>query len=531
MRGAFGRVQRAEIGQLARRDQHAAGVHADVARQTLELLAQGEQFPHFIFILLALCEQRLHLARVGQRDGTPRLHRDEFGHLVAEVVAQVEHAPYVAHHRARGHGAECDNLRHTVLAVLAPHVVDDLVAPVLAEVDVEVRHRHALRIEEALEQQVVGNRVEVGDAERVGHQRARTGAAPGSDRHAVVPRPVDEVGDDEEVAREAHLDNGADLEVEPLLVARRRALARRLRGKQLRQAPRETLLGLLAQELVDGHARRRREGRQAAAAELNLEAAAPRDLERVLQRLRHVGEQLRHFRLRLEVLLRREQLWPALVAQHVALRDAHARLVRLEVVGREELHRMRGDGRQREPRGELERARDKRFALRQASALHLEVVAAREQRRPLARRALRRGRIARGQRLADVAGGGARKRDQPVGSQLAQPGAGEFGAPAALVLQPGARQQLAQREIPGAGSAQQQQPRGLVRFGLVVHPAVGADQRLDASGARRAVKLDHAEQIRAVSKRERRHAVLRRLVHRLLQPDDAIRDRVLAVQP
>jgi hypothetical protein len=36
-------VQRAEVGQLARRDQHAAGVHADVARHALELLRQLEQ--------------------------------------------------------------------------------------------------------------------------------------------------------------------------------------------------------------------------------------------------------------------------------------------------------------------------------------------------------------------------------------------------------------------------------------------------------------------------------------------------------
>ena len=43
-------------------------------------------------------------------------------------------------------------------------VLDDLVAPVHAEVDVEVRHRHALGVQEALEQQVVRDRIEVGDA-------------------------------------------------------------------------------------------------------------------------------------------------------------------------------------------------------------------------------------------------------------------------------------------------------------------------------------------------------------------------------
>jgi hypothetical protein len=37
-------VQRAEIGELARRDQHATGVHADVAGEALELFRQSQQF-------------------------------------------------------------------------------------------------------------------------------------------------------------------------------------------------------------------------------------------------------------------------------------------------------------------------------------------------------------------------------------------------------------------------------------------------------------------------------------------------------
>ncbi len=40
--GPWLRVQRTEIGELARRDQHAAGVHADVARQALELLGEAQ---------------------------------------------------------------------------------------------------------------------------------------------------------------------------------------------------------------------------------------------------------------------------------------------------------------------------------------------------------------------------------------------------------------------------------------------------------------------------------------------------------
>jgi len=38
----------------------------------------------------------------------------------------------------------------------------------LAEVDVEIRHRHALGIEKRFEQEVVAQRIQIGDAERIG---------------------------------------------------------------------------------------------------------------------------------------------------------------------------------------------------------------------------------------------------------------------------------------------------------------------------------------------------------------------------
>src|SRR6185369_2453839 len=119
------------------------------------------------------------------------------------------------------------DLRDVRLAVLAAHVLDHAVAPVLAEVDVEVGHRHPLGVEKALEQEVVPQRIEVGDAQRVSDQRPGAGAATRTHGNAVRKRwlayrsgPVDEVGHDEEIAGETHLHDGPDLELEALAVAR-----------------------------------------------------------------------------------------------------------------------------------------------------------------------------------------------------------------------------------------------------------------------------------------------------------------------
>jgi len=113
------------------------------------------------------------------------------------------HARDVADHHFGAQRAVGDDIRHAVVAVFLADVVDDLAAAPHAEVDVEVGRRDALGIEEALEEQLEAQRVEVGDAEQVGNDAAGAGTAAGADRDAVLLRPVDEVPDDEEIIDEA----------------------------------------------------------------------------------------------------------------------------------------------------------------------------------------------------------------------------------------------------------------------------------------------------------------------------------------
>ena len=89
--------------------------------------------------------------------------RDQLGDAVAGAVVEAEHAGGVAGRGARRHLAEGDDLRDRLAAVLLGDVADHALAAADREVDVDVRHRLAGRVEEALEEQVVGERVEVGD--------------------------------------------------------------------------------------------------------------------------------------------------------------------------------------------------------------------------------------------------------------------------------------------------------------------------------------------------------------------------------
>ncbi len=82
-----------------------------------------------------------------------RVLRHHLAQLVDLPVRHFQHAADVAQHAARLQRAKGDDLRDLVAAVFLLHIANNFVAAVLTEVDIEVRHRHALGIEEALEQQ------------------------------------------------------------------------------------------------------------------------------------------------------------------------------------------------------------------------------------------------------------------------------------------------------------------------------------------------------------------------------------------
>ncbi len=210
---------------------------------------------------------------------------DQLRQPVPDAVLVAEHPRGVARRGSREHPAERDDLRDRLGAVLLGHVADHALAAADGEVDVDVRHRDALRVEEALEEQVVAERVDVGDPEAVGDDRARGGAAARPDGDAVRLRVGDEVPDDEEVAAEAHRLDDPQLHLHPL---------DRLGRRRVAVAPHEPRLDLLAQVCRLGAALRRRVARDELVVELELDVAAVGDLERRGDRLRPLREGARH---------------------------------------------------------------------------------------------------------------------------------------------------------------------------------------------------------------------------------------------
>ena len=204
------------------------------------------------------------------------------------------------------------------MAVEAVDVVDDLAAAVDAEVHVDIRHGHALGVQETLEKETVFDRVYVGDVQAVGHDRARGAAAPGADRDALAFGVVDEILYDQKVIDKAHAADDVELIV-------------KLRAHLL--APGEALGKALVAELPEigkavALAFGQVEARQVVVAEFKVKLAALRDFDGVFHGLGQCGEECAHFFLAFEIELLRLKAQAVCLVHGVAGLDAQQHVLR-----------------------------------------------------------------------------------------------------------------------------------------------------------------------------------------------------------
>ena len=520
-------VDRREIVEIAGRDDHAAGVLADIARQALEAARHVENRGHLLVFLVQAAQVFFLLQRLVQ--GHADLERDQLGNAIDEAVGLAEHAPDITHHRLGCHAAVGDDLRHLVAPVVIGHIVDDTVALLHAEVDIEVGHGNPLWIEEALEQQLVFEGVEIGDLQRVGHQRTGAGTTPGADRDIVPLGPLDEVHDDEEIAREAHLDDDLELGLQPLVIGLAvQGFAGWQPGLQKLQPFLQPLARHLAEEAVGGMSLGYREFRQVVLAQGQAHIAGLGDAQRVLHRLRNIAEQLDHLVGAAQVLLLRVLARPALVVEGEAAADADPHLVGLEIAGIHETHRIGRHQRDAALGGERRGLLDPLFLVRPPGTLDLEKIAAGKQRLPGIEILADQRPVAGARGMADIALEGARERDQAVAHAL-QPLGGHGRPVGDLTFLVGTRDQFFEVQITGIVLAQQDQPAQFLVAPGMADPQIGTEDRLDPGRGGRLEQLHQREQVGHVGERHRAHAALDGFFDQRLDAQGRVHQRELAV--
>ena len=147
-------MQRHQVGERLGRNHHACCVYASVTNQPLQLAGGIHQLAHLGLIFVG----SLQLWRVFQRlieRNVQLIGGHHLGDAIHFVVGNVHGAANVFDRRLGGHGPEGNNLRHLLAPILVGDVVNHLAAPVHAEINVNIGHGNAFRIQEALEQQLV----------------------------------------------------------------------------------------------------------------------------------------------------------------------------------------------------------------------------------------------------------------------------------------------------------------------------------------------------------------------------------------
>ncbi len=197
--------------QVVAGEHDAAGVQRDVPREPRDPLGDRDQQLHLLELqvdALQFGQVVDRLTEVARRDVRERLRDGAHFHL-----GQAQRFAYLADRRARPVGVDHRDARRALLAVAAQDHVVDVLAAGRFDVDVDVGQILAHRVHEALERQVVAQRVDVGDADQVAHERTGGAAtARGPDAHGL--HVGDDLGDGEEVRREPHAPDHRELVVQ-----------------------------------------------------------------------------------------------------------------------------------------------------------------------------------------------------------------------------------------------------------------------------------------------------------------------------
>ena len=508
-------------------DDDGGGVDRRVARTALQRPRDVPEFLHVRLGLDHLGEWRRLLVGVVERD-VQRKRRDQLGDAVHVRVGHAQHAADVANGGLGAQRPERDDVSDPVVAVLLGDVPDDLVAAIVGEVDVHVGHRDPLRVEEALEQQAIPDRVDVRDAQAIRHQRAGRGAAARAHGDPSLARVVNEVPHDQEVAGEPHLLDDAKLVSEALLDG----IARICPVAAL-EAIAGHVLEIALQRVVLGHD----VSRQVEAPELERQIAALGDGQGVAARVRDLGEHPRHLVRRLDVeLLGREA--PALrIEERRAGLDAEQRFVSASVP-RLEVVRVVGPGdRRADGLGELQRLRGHLRLLVEAVGLDLhEVVVLAEH--LLVPAGCLAGAIVltRRDQPRDFGVQTARQHEQTVGVLRQQ-----LFVDARLVveaLEVGLGHELDQVLVTGEIADEDREVVGTFVAAVLPAPLLAPTRRhvqlaahdgLDAPLLSRLVEVDGTEEVAVIGQRDGRELQLLRLGHQLLELGGAVQQRVLRV--
>ena len=235
---------------------------------------------------------RRYLQRTLQRHF--QLHGHLLCHNIYLLIRNAHHAAHIADGVAGGHGAKGDDLSHMVGTIFPVDVIDHFLTALVAEVHIKIWHTDALRVQEALKDQVITDGVDIRDAHAVSRNAACAGATARAYRDTLTLGVVHVVPHDKIVVRVAHLFDHADLVFQTVFVGLRNIGA---------VAALQTFPAELFKKRLIIHTVRRFVIWNFSVSKIKIKVTLFGNFGGILAGFRHHGEQLVHFVCRFDIEL------------------------------------------------------------------------------------------------------------------------------------------------------------------------------------------------------------------------------------
>ena len=118
----------------------------------------------------------LKLGHIGYCIGQVKfLIRNLIGYKLTQTVGlrkrQFLYTCYILNGKLGSHRTVCNNMSNLFLSVLLGYPVQHASSSVIIEVDIDIRQRNTVRVQETLEQQIVFDRVDLRNTQTVGYSR------------------------------------------------------------------------------------------------------------------------------------------------------------------------------------------------------------------------------------------------------------------------------------------------------------------------------------------------------------------------
>ncbi len=161
-------VQGDQIDERFRSNHDPGCVHSAVASKPFKARGSLYQQSHILIALHELEQLWGVLERLFNCD--VEFVRYQLGNPVDVSEGHPHHSTHITHRRFCLEDVERSDLGHRIFAIKIPYVVNHLVSPALAKINVDIGHRYSVRIEESFEKQIEFHWIDISDSEGVGNK-------------------------------------------------------------------------------------------------------------------------------------------------------------------------------------------------------------------------------------------------------------------------------------------------------------------------------------------------------------------------